>query len=299
VRFHERNYNLVVQMKETLFISSGKTAALVLSRKALRKPGLGCLLSVLKNFFLLQYRAALFPGRIPVSRADHPLDSLIPFNPRWVAIYLDFVAYWLRITGFFIVRGKKGIAASFIESIGRLYTFAAGVYRKNLSTTDRPRYLKHPRFLLIHLVDPHLMCIPSLHVMIVIRGYTVFRQAAASMPHDPQFTAADKKLRERALDITRAILYVKQHSVNCVSAAMYAMSRFDPALFPPEEAEAFAAGLFAPGGDSPGGPGVLPEDISAIHAHIIGLYRSFFEAGKTAGDWTVPLLDFLKSLPRS
>lgn len=277
----------------------GKTAALVLGRKVLRKPGVGCLLSALRDFFLLQYRAVLFPGRIPVSRADHPLDSRIPFNPRWVTVYMDFVAYWLRIAGFFIVRGKKEIAAAFIESIGRLYSFAAEVYRKNLSTTDRPRYLKHPRFLLIHLVDPHLMCIPSLHVMIVIRGYTAFRQAAASLPHDPAFSAADRKLRERALDITRAILYVKQHSVNCVSAAMYAMSRFDPALFPPEEAEAFAADLFVPGGNFTGGPGVLPEDIPAICSHITGLYRSFFEAGKGAEDWTSPLLDFLKSLPRS
>ncbi|MDR2048841.1 MAG: hypothetical protein LBP69_05250 [Treponema sp.] len=272
-----------------------------LLKKRLRKVFVSCVFTVARFFFLPQYRALLFPKRIPVSQTDHPLDDRIPFNPRWVNIYLDFVAFWIRIAGFlFLQYGKKGLepAFEFAQSIARLYTFAAQVYRKNLSTTYRPRYLKGIRFLLIHMTDPHLMCIPSLHVMIVIRGYTAFRRILVSMNDQNRYAAELESVKRQALNITQAILYVKQHSVNCVSAAMYAMSRFEPELFPPEEAELFIKGLFSSGSGIPEGDAVKEEDIPEIRGHIVRLYRRFVEEGKNAGHWTEPLLDFLGSLPR-
>jgi hypothetical protein len=279
-----------------------KILAASLLKKRLGKAFVDCAFTAIRLFFLPQYRAVLFPKRVPLSQTDHPLDDRIPFNPRWVKIYLDFVAFWIRIVGFLRERyGKNGTesALRFIQSIERLYVFAAQLYRKNLSTTRRPRYLKGIRFFLIHMTDPHLMCIPSLHVMIVIRGYTAFRQILASMNDGESCAGELESVKRQALNITQAILYVKQHSVNCIPAAMYAMSRFDPALFPAEEAEIFAKALFSPRDGLPEGDAVKAEDVSEIRRHIAGLYHRFVEEGKNAKHWTEPLLGFLKNLPRA
>ena len=274
----------------------------VLCKPYLRTTALLCISSIFRNFFFLQYRAAFLPGLIPVSKVDHPLDGKIPFLPGKVNIYLDFVAFWVRSVAFLLkIRGRKILepVRNFIETMGNLYAWAAEVYRKNLSTTDRPFYIKQPRFLLIHAVDPHLMCIPSLHVMIVIRTYTLFREILKTLREEERFAAQAEELRRGALDITEAVLYVKQHSVNCISAAMYAMTRFDPGLFPPAEAEHFVSGIFeAPENVT----GICSGDRDKIREHILSLYRDFLSPGDAAdnfqgGDWTEPLLDFLKASP--
>jgi len=205
--------------------------------------------------------------------------------------------------------GRKAYiyAADFIQSMGKLYTFAAEVYSKNLSTTKRPFYIKRPRFLLIHLVDPHLMCIPSLHVMVVVHAYTMFAKYAAALNKEDELKDSIMEMKQGALAISQAILYVKQHSVNCIPAALYAMTCFTPDLFPPEEAENFTANLFS----SPPSPldikknrhvhpsaspltKVSKEDQDKIKEHIIKTYNSFLNGRKEAGSWKDPILDFLK-----
>jgi hypothetical protein len=216
---------------------------------------------------------------------DHPLDERIPFLPERVEIYLDFVAFWIRTAGFLIKIALVPAAADFIASIGKLYAFAAEVYARNLSTTVRPRYLKSVRFVLIHAFDPHLMCIPSLHVMVVIGVYTRF--AALVRPAGDTFSSQRTELKAGALAITEAVLYVKQHSVNCISAALYAMTRFDAALFPPEEAADFVSRLFVDGT-------LNAEDAALIREHILALYRRFLTEGSAS--WEEPLLTFLAGL---
>jgi hypothetical protein len=289
-----------------------------------RPTAIRCISSIFFNFFFRQYRASWLPGRVPVCRADHPLDLKIPFVPSWVTIYLDFVNFWIRMLSFLLHRyGRRvyGEVREFLASIGKLYAYAAGVYQKNFSTTDRPFYIARPRFLLIHLVDPHLMCIPSLHVMVVIMTYTRFAAILRSFNDAEHYSAQFNEVKQGALAISQAILFVKQHSVNCIAASLYAMTCFDGELFPPEEAEAFAGLLF---GDTPpaifGSPGRLPKndrqrpcaaprtnlpaaDIAEIKAHIIGLYRRFLAEGKaqnssSAQSWMEPLLNFMKEMPR-
>jgi hypothetical protein len=268
---------------------------------SLRPAALRCTFSILFNFFFRQYRAAWLPGRVPVSSVDHPLDLKIPFVPAWVAIYLDFVAYWVRMLSFLLrAYGRRAFDAvrEFLTSMGKLYAFAAEAYQKNFSTTDRPFYIARPRFFLIHLVDPHLMCIPSLHVMVVIRTYTRFAVILRSLHEEERCAAQIAEMKQGAMAITQAILFVKQHSVNCVAAAMYAMTCFDAELFPPEEAEAFTSLLF---GDPPpvAAPrtNLPPADAAEIRAHILSLYRLFLAEGKTARDWTEPLMRFLRQMP--
>jgi hypothetical protein len=291
-----------------------------ISVSSLRPAVIRCVTSIVYNFFFRQYRAALLPGRVPVSKVDHPLDLKIPFVPSWVTIYLDFVFFWIRMVGFLLHtygRGAYDAAREFIVSMGRLYSFAAETYRKNFSTTDRPFYIARPRFFVIHLMDPHLMCVPSLHVMIVIWTYRKFAAILGSFNDAGRRAAQIEEMKQGALAITHAILFVKQHSVNCIAAALYAMTRFDGELFPPEEAESFINLLFweAPPA-APPRSGRLPanyktrpwaaprtkipaEDASIIKTHIISLFRRFVEEGKTARKWEEPLLNFMKPMSRS
>ena len=263
----------------------------ILGKPYLRITALRCVASIFRHFFFLQYWAALLPGRIPVSQVDHPLDGKIPFLPGKVNTYLDFVAFWVRTLGFLLKSCGSGIleqVRNFLETMGDLYAWAALVYGKNLSTTERPFYIGRPRFLLIHSLDPHLMCIPSLHVMVVIRTYTLFREIIKSIGEEERFAPQAEELRLGALAITEAVLYIKQHSVNCISAAMYAMTRFDPTLFPPAEAERFASGIFA----DTKMPGKADGD--EIRGYILSLYRRFLSLGESCDEWTEPLLNFLK-----
>jgi hypothetical protein len=238
---------------------------------------------------------------------DHPLDEKIPFTPKRIGTYLTFVSFWIEILGFLLGRyGRRGrdLGIEFIKSVEGLYLFAAEVYTKNLSTTNRPLY-KRNQFRLVHLTDPHLMCIPSLHVMIVIHTYTMLKEYLFRMGEGELFSKELEEVRRGALAITEAVLYVKQHSVNCISAAMYAMSRYSPSRFPPKEAERFAGDIFSGKALDQGNPpdpkkplGEVPrEERPAIVKHIIDLYYLFFEAGKASATWEKPLLDFLKNLP--
>jgi len=266
--------------------------------------------SIFNNFFFFQFRSAILPGRVAVTKVDHPLDEKIPFVPSWVTIYLDFVNFWVRLISFFLRRYKRRAykpISDFIESMGRLYAFAAEVYTKNLSTTKRPFYIARPRFFLIHMVDPHLMCVPSLHVMIVIHAYTMFAVIAKQLNDEEGLKAQMLEMKQGALAICQAILFVKQHSVNCIPAAFYAMTCFSPDLFPQKEAEAFTEKLFSPA--PPAGkitavcrehPSAAPptkisgEDQAEIKNHILTLYRRFLAEGKTAKSWEEPLVNFLR-----
>ena len=291
-----------------------------LTTRSLRPTTLKCVVTIFYNFFYRQYRAALLPGRVPVSKVDHPLDKKIPFAPSWVIIYLDFTTFWVRIVTFLLKEyGSRAfsIVKEFISSMGDLYIFAAQVYKRNFSTTKRPFYVSRPRFFLIHLVDPHLMCIPSLHVMLVIRTYTKFTQIMKKLGEYEKYAAQIEEVKQGALAISRAILFVKQHSVNCISAAMYAMTCFSPELFPPAEAESFANQIFLPETAIKFAPlskgmanyaarpaaapelNIPPEDAREILKHVVGLYRHFMSEKENSKNWYDPLLNFMKSMPRA
>jgi hypothetical protein len=271
---------------------SGKAFFSIFSSRLLRPTAMRSTRSIFRNFFLLQYKAALRPSRYKISRVDHLLDEKIPFSPEKVEIYTDFIHFFTRVMGFLLRKFEESRehVRYMIESIGALYAKAGGVYAQNFSTTNRPRYLKNFRFVVIHAFDPHLMCIPSLHVMVVIRAYTQFRDILRKLGEDGCLAPEIQEARQRALAITEAVLYIKQHSINCISAAMYAMTCFDD-LFPQEEAEQFARDLFIEAAC------ISKDDAQAIRGHIIGLYRQFLEEGKESASWEKPLLDFLASHP--
>jgi len=316
-------------MRSVYNASVGYAFVRTLGNSSLRPTALRCIFSIFRNFFCRQFRYALFPSRVPVSRVDHPLDLKIPFTPSWMNVYLGFVPYWIRVLTFLLkncglgrVPGSFEAARDFIASMGELYRFATEVYRKNLSTTKRPFYVSRPRFFFVHVLDPHLMCIPSLHVMVAVFAYAKFAAILWSLNLDEKCAAQIEEMRRGALAICQAILFVKQHSVNCIGASLYAMTRFDAELFPPEKAEAFCSWLFeeippaqdsrmrcicATGNCVSGAtadcekcPFAVPEtrlpaaDIADVKTHIANSYRRFLEAGKRARSWEDPILDFLR-----
>ncbi|AEJ19805.1 hypothetical protein [Gracilinema caldarium] len=266
----------------------------LLQYKKIRKAGLFCAGTALRDFFGLQYKQKIIPKKAPVYWVDHPLDERIPFVPEQVDIYLDFVYFWIRSAAFLMERFGEAAeteVARFVEDMGRLYSFAAEVYRRGFSTTRRPRYFKKLRFVIIHTFDPHLMCIPSLHVMVVCRAYTRFKAIVEKLGATKSLAPYIDELKCGAQAITESILYVKQHSVNCIPAAFYALSALDSALFPPEEMEQFSQDLFA---DS---LHLDTESREAIIDHIRKLYYEFIEQKKTAADWSDVLVSFLETKP--
>jgi hypothetical protein len=253
----------------------------------------GAVLSIIKNFFVLQYKGKL-QKKIPVKNVDHALDKCIPFLPGYVKVYMDFSGLWIRTAAQILAASKKHIqvngsgekaqaaAVDFINGITGIYEQAALIYRIHLSTTTRPKYLRTPPFLVIHVFDPHLMCIPSLHVMVMIWVYAKAKEVARSNGF-----VEIEGLRERALAITDSVLFIKQHSVNCIAAAMYAMTRFAPAIFPESEASAFSSALFTQSAKD------APPNAPEIRAYIYTLYKRFLDNSKPYPQWEHPLLEFL------
>ncbi|MBU0937063.1 MAG: hypothetical protein KKC64_15720 [Spirochaetes bacterium] len=262
-------------------------------RPVLRSSALLCVRHALVDFFGVQWHERVSPRRTAISSVDHELDSLVPFAPGYVGIYMDFIPFWIRTAAWLrFYYGKKADreTAGFVRGIASLYRIAASVYYARLSTTKRPFYVKRPRFALIHLTDPHYACVPSLHVMIVVYAWLSFRAIVRRHEDDGLLRPRILELRAGAMAITESILYVKQHSVNCISAALYVIAILFPGLLPQEEAELFISELFLTQ------PKPLAADAAVIRAHILHLFRRFMNEGRAAADWRKPLLDFLCAL---
>ena len=260
----------------------------------LRKAALQVVKNAAVDFFAVQWLERLLPGKIPIASVDHELDKDVPFSPGHVHVYMDFIPFWIRTAAWmYTVYGwkERKAIAQFVDGIARLYNQAASVYRVHLSTTERPFYIKRPRFALIHAADPHYACVPSLHVMIVVYSWLALRDFLTQRGDVERYHAQIDELRTGALAITESILFVKQHSVNCVAAAMYAMTKLYGAWLTEEEAVKFINDLFLQ-------PRIGSDAEMRIKNHIITLYRTLLKQGEAAREWHHPLLDFLRSCPR-
>ena len=251
--------------------------------------------TVLKDFFALQFAVKLGLRRVPVVDVDHPLDARIPFTPERIATYLDFISFWIRPLGWiarhhgpraFVTHGVR-----FLGLIDRCYREAAEVYRAGMTTTRRPRYYRG-RFLAIHLFDPHLLCVPSLHIMIVVATYTYYRRAFAELGITvAAATALDDELFAEAVEIAESVLYIKQHSVNCLPAALYAISQLTPAEVTAAEVDRFIETLFtSPDETLPG------TDAAAIRAHIASTFEDLGREGRDDPDWMTTVKGFIAGL---
>lgn len=259
------------------------------SRKALFK----YLKTVLKDFFWLQFSVKLGFRKIPILDVDHPLDALVPFTPERVGVYLDFVAFWIRPIGYIRERFGKGAEqlalTRLLELIDRCYRDAAEVYRFRMTTTKRPKYYRGS-FLTIHLFDPHYLCVPSLHIIIVVLAYTFYRRLFAELGMDAdEAETLNRELYSGAVAIGETVLYIKQHSVNCIPAALYAMSHITPEDVTPTEVVRFTESLFV------GATDVSAGDAAKIRTHISDMYEELLLEGCQDDYWITPLQRWLNA----
>ena len=254
--------------------------------------------TVVRDFFWLQFSVKWRFRTIPVLDVSHPLDDLIPFTPGKVQIYLNFTNFWIRPMTFLFRRlgVKKALpyCTEYLSLIEKAYSDAARVYRFCMTTTERPDYKEDKAFRMIHALDPHLLCVPSLHVSIVILASVYY----AEVFKKDDFTEAERQayteeLREGAQRIIESVLYVKQHSVNCIPAAMYMM------LYVLKDRFTISAGVDIINSLFTDDETLSARDQKKLSAHIHFMFERLLLEGANENDWTVPVKRWLKSYARS
>jgi hypothetical protein len=246
--------------------------------------------TVLKDFFFLQFSVKWGWRRIPVVSVDHPLDSLVPFRPELAALYMDFINFWIRALSMCLTTlgTKRALphVARFFRLLTVAYKEASRMYHFCMSTTLRPP-CDDLLIRRIRGVDPHLLCVPSLHVAIVILTFAFYRdlfrreatvfQAIGVPPRDLE--RYERELRLGAISIIETVLYVKQHSVNCIPAALYMLCYVFPDLVTISDAIRVTNSLFAD----------ATQDPSEITAHINFQFERLLLEGYYSDDWTDPV----------
>lgn len=275
---------------------SGKNALfhalLFLMKKTTRGPGLQLLYTIWSYFFVPQLLTKYKIKPRPVVWVDHPLDEKISFQPHYVEIYLSFTNLWIKAIAFVYREfGRKSLPyiAEFLNSLSALYRESAKVYLQVQSTTNRPRFFGTIYFKVIHLFDPHLHCVPSLHVGIVGLTYTSINKMVNELADAPsEYKTEIDYLWRQVILITNSILFIKQHSVNCVSAGLFTLSS-NQFNFDKKTAYQVIDSLFT-------GSGNTIEAGDEIRTYIRELYDEFDQAGTQTPSAKV-LVDFLQQYP--
>lgn len=269
-------------------------ALLFLLKKRTRSTGLTFLYTIWSHFFAPQLMTKYNLRKRPVAWVDHPLDKKVPFQPHHVSIYLSFTSLWVKSISFVYREfGKQSLPdiIKFVEHLTSLYLESAKVYLQIQSTTNRPRYIGGFYFKVIHLFDPHLHCIPSLHVEIVGLNYTFISALIDKYAEDPAKYQREKDyLWRKAVLITNSILLIKQHSVSCVAAGLFTLTAND-FPFDQNDAEQIINALFTGTGNT------LPAG-EEIRSYIQKLYRYFLDERRNKASSKV-LVNFLHAYPRS
>lgn len=229
---------------------------------------------VLRKFFIDQfiYRAQIAAGSEkapPLKNVEHELDRLIPVRYDTSALYLSFIMMWISALGYFrkaIGRDFDPDVLSFLDGLERCYVDAAQVYAHCVSTTRRPDRAPSLRLAFVYAVDPHLFCVPSLHVMVVGYTWKKLSDLLAARGLADRFSAELAALHDRAVRITESILYVRQHSVNCIPAGFSLLGGILTS-FGQAETDSIAHALFA------GEPQMSEQERAAVLSYMDGLYR--------------------------
>jgi hypothetical protein len=277
-------------------VGYARPIAAVLVRPSLGAAALRLALEALRSFFLPQFENAIFRCRAVVS-VDHPLDERIPLDPSRIGKYLEFVKLWIGSMYYLLRRSEGrdiGAFVDYVDAIRDLYADAGSVYRRVHTTTDRPSGNYAPGFALIHAADPHLNCIPSLHILIVVSNWKIALATADRIGQGRELGPWLDRLRGEAVAITESVLFVKQHSLNCVGVSLYYLRRRYPCLCA-DEVEAFVRDLFA----TAAGRGPLSaETVRDLRQAILDVYRRLDAAyiARAEAGWRAPILEFIRDL---
>ena len=206
--------------------------------------------TIIRDFFILQHLQKLHFTKRRVINVDTEIDDKIPFVPQRIFAYLGFVNFFIRPMD--MLRRRLGYKKAapylclFLKFLTQIYRNAASIYRFSMTTTSRPRYLKTHNFRTIHFFDPHLLCVPSIHVAISAGTLAWFRQffMLGLFPEEDANNYLDE-IKKQAVSIVESVLFVKQHSVNCIPLALYMLSStMNKSFFSPKDAIDFIDCLF-------------------------------------------------------
>ena len=269
-----------------------KTYLFVVFNRKTFWPLMKCVHNAIKKFFIPQFSVKFKIRKTPVVHVDNSLDRTVPFSPKHITVYLDFIHSLARPLSFCLTKlGRKEtseIIVRLLKHFTDCYSYAYEIYSFRMSTTNRPNYRKDRRFRMIHRLDPHLMCVPSLHVSLMVFAWVFFRDVFKS----PKLTQEEsefytQQVFDSAKAITETVLYVKQHSVNCIPAALYMMTILLKDSFPISDAVYFIDTLFTEDKD-------MSDGIKkSIHAYIQILFERFILENCSEEDWTVPIKRWL------
>ena len=261
----------------------------VLRSRSLRRTTISLVVTIARRFFIDQFGFKLRPGAVPVRNIEHPLDAGIPVRYETVDVYLTFIKLWISSLSY--LRRRLGESfdddiVDFMRGLERCYSDASSVYGRCLSTTRRPGRAPGLRLAFVYAVDPHLFCVPSLHVLVVCYTYRriddLLRARGASGEYSDELIA----IRSRAVAITESILYVRQHSVNCIPAALAMLSVIVPS-YDEAESRSFLSGLFS------GDEAITPERHQETIAYMGSLYDDLMAAGPGRDERYGAIVDFL------
>lgn len=248
---------------------------------------------VLRKFFFVQYLQKMHLINFPVKHVDHALDEKVPFRTDKLPCYLDFISYWIRPMSMILKRygfheGMK-LDCEYVNYISYIYDEAYHMYSTTLTTTYRPKSslasIKSLQFW-----DPHYLCVPSLHVAIVMLTIGFYRMLFEREMFSPEEKDKwNKEIFDHGIEIIETVLYVKQHSVNCIPAAMYMMSRKCPELVDARLSHEVINALFV------NTPDVEKTDGEKIRSHICAFYDKFMKESESEDDWITPIMNWLET----
>jgi len=257
-----------------------------------------CFATILKEFFFLQYFEKIHILHIPIVHVDHSLDKKIPFTPSKVTIYLDFINHWVRPLAMLVKKfgfwHASVLTKKWMLRFRKLYQCCGKIYHFRLTTTDRPLYKETKEFRQIHALDPHYLCVPSLHVATVFLAYGFYRHIFETEDFsETEKSQWGKELYEGALEITETVLYVKQHSVNCIPAALYLVVSNFKEWLSIEDARAFIDSLFL----TP--EGFTEKDSMEIRNYIRSSFENYLAESEKCGNWYEPIWNFLAAYEKT
>lgn len=242
--------------------------------------------------FVYRHRLRHRSNKKPQLRnVEHPLDATIPVRFETIGVYLTFIQLWISAISYLRRCLGPSFNADFIDfltGLRRCYLDASTVYSRCLSTTTRPALAPSLRYAFVYAVDPHLFCVPSLHVLVVCYTYKKIENLLRVRDDLELFKPELAAVKARAMTITESILYVRQHSVNCIPTALSMLSVILPS-YDEAEAKAFLAELFK-----------SDSDISETHrsetlAYMLSLYERVAGNGLEPGARYGAIVDFLVS----
>lgn len=267
------------------------------------------LVTVIRYFFWPQYETSLNRRKRPVVNVDHPLDEEVPFRPELVGEYLTFFFLWIKTARW--LRDTRGRHSrregarhfrAHLSYARVLYEDCGKVYLRRQSTTRRPQKSANAGFSLIHSLDPHLHCVPSLHVLLVLanwlraRDVTSAREVSAGGRHAADFGRGRREramayLRQEAVRITESILFVKQHSVNCIGASMFYLSLAFPD-FGREPVKEFVESLFTYEGKDLAARQAVRDRVMELYGQLMADHE-----GRRETRWERTILRWLRTIP--